>query len=128
MRYILALIAALVAISLSDWLFFGVLFHKRYDKTPATWRQLPESRKIAGSMLFALIGTVALFQLAARFGAHTFTDLCPIAVLGWFAMSLPQTVTNTLYLNYDASLVVSHSIGWFARIALAAAAYGLIVH
>jgi hypothetical protein len=29
--------------------------------------------------------------------------------------------------NYDASLVVSHSIGWLARIAIAAAAYGLIV-
>ena len=50
MRYIIGLIAAVVAISLSDWLFFGVLFHDRYDKTPATWRTIPESRKIADSM------------------------------------------------------------------------------
>lgn len=127
MRYVIALIAALVAISLSDWLLFGVVFHDRYIKTPATWRNIPEGRKIAGSMIFALIGTIALFLLADRFGAHTFVDLCPLVVLGWVAMSLPQTVTNTLYLNYDKALVVSHSIGWLARIAIAAAAYGLIV-
>src|SRR6185437_6846477 len=36
MRYVIALIAALVAISLSDWLLFGVVFHKRYDTTPAS--------------------------------------------------------------------------------------------
>ena len=127
MRYVIALIAALVAISLSDWLLFGVVFHKRYDTTPATWRTLPEGRKIAGSMLFALIGTIALFQLADRFGAHTFVDLCPLTVLTWFAASLPQTVTNILYVNFDRALVVSHSLGWLARLVIAAAAYGLIV-
>jgi len=127
MRYIIGLIAAVVAISLSDWLFFGVLFHNRYDKTPSTWRTIPESRKIAVSMLFALIGTVGIFRLADQFDAHTFAALCPLTVLVWLAASLPQTVTNTLYVNYDASLVVSHSIGWLARIAIASAAYGLIV-
>jgi hypothetical protein len=127
MRYIIALIAALIAISLSDWLLFGVVFHNRYDKTPATWRTVPESRKIAGSMLFALIGTIFLFRLADLFAAHSFSSLCTLTVLVWLAASLPQTVTNTLYVNYDASLVVSHSIGWLARIAIAAAAYGLIV-
>jgi hypothetical protein len=127
MRYIIALIAALIAISLSDWLLFGVVFHNRYDKTPATWRTVPESRKIAGSMLFALIGTIFLFRLADLSAAHSFSSLCTLTVLVWLAASLPQTVTNTLYVNYDASLVVSHSIGWLARIAIAAAAYGLIV-
>jgi hypothetical protein len=127
MRYIIALIAALIAISLSDWLLFGVVFHNRYDKTPATWRTVPESRKIAGSMLFALIGTIFLFRLADRFAAHSFSSLCTLTILVWLAASLPQTVTNTLYVNYDVSLVVSHSIGWLARIAIAAAAYGLIV-
>jgi hypothetical protein len=127
MRYIIALIAALIAISLSDWLLFGVVFHNRYDKTPATWRTVPESRKIAGSMLFALIGTIFLFRLADLSAAHSFSSLCTLTVLVWLAASLPQTVTNTLYVNYDASLVVSHSIGWLARIAIASAAYGLIV-
>jgi hypothetical protein len=78
-------------------------------------------------MTFALIGTIAVFRLADRFDAHTFMDLCPLTVLVWVAASLPQTVTNTLYVNYDAPLVISHSLGWLARIAIASAAYGLIV-
>ena len=127
MRYIVGLVAGTVAISLSDWLLFGVVFHRRYERTPATWRPLPEGRKIAGSMILAIIGTIAFFRLADHFQARTFDALCPLAVLTWVAASLPQTVTNTLYVNYDKSLVVSHSLGWLARIAIAAAAYGLIV-
>ena len=127
MRYIIALIAAVIAISFTDWLFFGFLFHARYDKTPATWRNIPEGRKIAGSMLLAVIGTVAVFRLADHFGAHSFSDLCALTVLTWVAASLPQTVTNTLYVNYDKAFVVTHSLGWLARIALASVAYGLIV-
>lgn len=127
MRYLIALIVAVVVISMSDWLLFGVLFHDRYDKTPATWRNLPEGRKIAGSMLLAVVGTIATFALASRFGAHSFGALCALTVLVWLAASLPQTVTNTLYVNYDKALVGSHALGWLARIAIASAAYGLIV-
>lgn len=127
MRYLLALIVAVLVISFSDWLLFGVLFHDRYDKTPATWRNLPEGRKIAGSMLLAVVGTIAVFALATRFGAHSFNALCALTLLVWLAASLPQTVTNTLYVNYDKALVGSHAIGWLARIAIASAAYGLIV-
>ncbi len=127
MRYVVALVASVVVISFSDWLLFGVVFHARYDKTPAIWRQLPEGQRIAGSMLFALIGTAALFRLADHAGAHSVRGLCALTVLVWLAASLPQTVTNTLYVNYDKSLVVSHAVGWLARIAIASAAYGLIV-
>ena len=34
---------------------------------------------------------------------------------------------NTLYLKYCARLGVSHSLGWLARLVIAAAAYVLIV-
>jgi hypothetical protein len=37
-RYLLALVAATAVISLTDWLFFGVLFHDRYQRTPEVWR------------------------------------------------------------------------------------------
>ena len=127
MRYLIALIVATVVISLSDWLLFGALFHDRYLKTPATWRNVPEGRKIAGSMLLAVVGTLAVFALASRFGAHSFNALCALTLLVWLAASLPQTVTNTLYVNYDKALVGSHAAGWLARIAIASAAYGLIV-
>jgi hypothetical protein len=127
MRFALALIAATVAISLTDWLLFGVVFHERYAATPATWRNVPEGKKIAVSMLFAAIGTAAFFCLAHSLNLHGVADLTLLTGLTWAAASLPQTVTNTLYVNYAPVLVVSHSLGWLARLAIAAAAYGMII-
>jgi Protein of unknown function (DUF1761) len=127
MRLFLALIAASVGISLSDWLFFGVIFHDEYMKTPEMWRAVPESRKIAGSMVLAVFGTAAFLALAQNTGVHKFGPTMTLAVLVWLAAALPQTVTSTLYLKYSARLGVSHSLGWLARLVIAAAAYVLIV-
>jgi Protein of unknown function (DUF1761) len=127
MRYAIALIAATVGISFSDWLFFGVIFHDRYMKTPELWRPTPESKKIAGSMAVSVIGTAAFFVLADVFGAHSLSRSMILAVLVWAAASLPQTVTNTLYLKYAPELGFSQTIGWLARFVLAAAAYSFIV-
>ena len=127
MRLFLALIAATAGISLSDWLFFGVIFHDEYMRTPEMWRAGPESRKIAGSMLLAVFGTAAFLVLAQRTGVHGFGPAMALSVLVWLAAALPQTVTNTLYLKYSARLGVSHALGWLARLVIAAAAYVLIV-
>lgn len=127
MRYVIALIAATVGISFSDWLFFGVIFHDRYMRTPELWRPTPESRKIAGSMALAVIGTAAFFVLADTFGAHSVGRSMILAILIWAAASLPQTATNTLYLKYAPELGLSQTIGWLARFVIAAAAYSLIV-
>ena len=127
MRFFLALVAATVGISLSDWLFFGVIFHGDYMKTPEMWRAVPESQKIAVSMVFAVLGTAAFLVLAQRTGVHGFGPAIALSALVWLAAGLPQTLTNTLYLKYSARLGVSHSLGWLARLVIAAAAYVLIV-
>lgn len=127
MRFFLALMAATVGISLSDWLFFGVIFHGDYMKTPEMWRAVPENRKIAFSMLISVVGTAAFLVIAQRTGIHEFGPTLGLSALVWLAAALPQTLTNTLYLNYSARLVVSHSLGWLARLVIAAAAYVLIV-
>jgi hypothetical protein len=127
MRLFLALIAATVGISLSDWLFFGVIFHGDYMKTPEMWRAVPENRKIAFSMLISVVGTAAFLVLAQRTGVHAFGPAIGLSALVWLAAAVPQTLTNTLYLNYSARLAVSHSLGWLARLIVAAAAYVLIV-
>jgi hypothetical protein len=127
MRFFLALVAATVGISLSDWLFFGVIFHGDYMKTPEMWRAVPENRKIAWSMLLSVVGTAAFLVLAQRTGVHGFGPAMALSALVWLAAALPQTLTNTLYLKYSARLGVSHSLGWLARLIIAAAAYVLIV-
>ena len=127
MRFFLALIAATVGISLSDWLFFGVIFHGDYMTTPEMWRAVPENRKIALSMLISVVGTAAFLALAQSTGTHGFGPAFILACLVWLAAALPQTLTNTLYLNYSARLALSHSLGWLARLVITAAAYVLIV-
>lgn len=127
MRLLFALIAASIAISFSDWLFFGVLFHDRYLETPNVWREGPESKKIAWSMAFAVIGTAAFLCLAHFLGVHGFGPAFVLALLVWIATSLPQTATNTLYVKYAPVLGVSHALGWLARLVIAAGAYAIIV-
>jgi hypothetical protein len=127
MRLLIALIAASIAISITDWLFFGVLFHDRYMQTPNIWREGPESRKIAGSMALAVIGTAGFIFLAQYLGVHGFGPAFALAVLVWIAASLPQTAKNTLYVRYSPLLGVSHAIGWLARLAITASAYAIIV-
>jgi hypothetical protein len=127
MRFAIALVGATIAISFTDWLFFGVLFHDRYIQTPAVWRESPESRKIAGSMAFAVVGTAAFLYLAQSFGVRGFGPALGLAVLVWLAASLPQTLTTTLYVNYSPAFGVSHALGWLARLLIAATAYALMI-
>ncbi|MGH7484765.1 MAG: DUF1761 family protein [Gemmatimonadaceae bacterium] len=127
MRLLLAIIAATVGISLTDWLFFGVIFHDDYMKTPGMWRTTSENRKIAVSMLVSVIGTAAFLLLAQRSGIHGFGPMLSLSILVWLAAALPLVVTSTLYLNYSARLGVSHSLGYLARLVVAAVAYAIIV-
>ena len=127
MRFAIGLVAATVAISLSDWVFFGVIFHNRYMETPEVWRSTAESKQIAGSMVLAFLGTAAFFVLAQFAGVHSLQSALILALLAWAAASLPQTITTTLYVRYASDLAVSHALGWLARFLIAATAYALIV-
>ncbi|HEX9128246.1 MAG TPA: hypothetical protein VF850_03715, partial [Gemmatimonadaceae bacterium] len=92
MSLFLALVAATVGISLSDWLFFGVIFHGDYMRTPEMWRTVPESQKIAASMLLSVVGTAAFLCLAQRTGVHGFGTALTLSALVWLAAALPQTL------------------------------------
>lgn len=126
MRLLLVLIVAAVGISLGDWLLFGVVFHDRYLATPDLWRPIPESRKIAGSMALALVGTAAFFALASLLHLGGVAQVPLVGVLAWLAASLPQTITNTLYVRGAPMIAVSHALGWLARLVIAAGAFALI--
>lgn len=127
MRFAIALIVGTIAISFSDWLFFGLILHDRYMTTPDVWRPAPEGKKIAGSMAMAFVGTAAFLALAQVTGVHAAGPAFLLATLVWLAASLPQTITNTIYVKYASVLALPHSLGWLARLIIAAAAYVWIV-
>jgi hypothetical protein len=126
-RYLIALVAATAVISLTDWLFFGVLFHDRYERTPEVWRSGAEGRKIAISMVFAAVGVAFFLWLAMHFHVQGFGEAFLLALGVWLAAALPQTATATLYVKYESVLGVSHALGYLARLIVTAAAYTWIV-
>jgi hypothetical protein len=123
MHFLFALVVAVVGISLTDWLFFGVMFHDRYLRTPEIWRDIPEGKKIAGSMVFAVISAFVYLRLLSDLGIHDALGLFKLSLCVWLAVSLPQTVTNTIYIKYAPEIVITHSLGWLARIMVTSAAY-----
>src|SRR3954471_9699179 len=127
MHFLFALVAAVVGISLTDWFFFGVLFHDRYMLTPEVWREVPEGKKIAGSMLFAVVGAAAYLVLLGELQPPDIESLVRLSLLVWLIAGLPQTVTNTIYVKYAPELVITHSLGWLARIAVTALAYRFLM-
>jgi len=126
LSYVVAVVAATIVISLSDWLFFGVLFHDRYDETPEVWRAGAEGPRITASTLSALVGTIAFFAIATALQVRGAGPALLLAVLVWLAGALPQTFMNTLYIKYAPSIGVSHSLGWLARALIVGLAYGVV--
>jgi hypothetical protein len=126
-RLALALVAAGVVTSLSDWLFFGVIFHDKYRETPNVWRMTREGTKIMWSTILAVLGAAAFLLLCDRLQVHGFRGAFGVALGVWVAVAVPVTVTNALYVRYAPVLAVSHALGWLARLAIAGAAYALLV-
>lgn len=125
LSYVVAVVVATIIISLSDWLFFGVIFHDRYKETPEVWRTGPEGPKIAASTLSALVGAIAFFVIAAWLQLHGVGPALMLALLVWLAGSLPPTFTSVLFLRYAPAIGFSHAIGWLARAVIVGVAYGV---
>jgi hypothetical protein len=126
-RFGLALVAAGVVTSLSDWLFFGVLFHRKYRETPNVWRTTNEGAKIMWSTILAVLGAAAFLLLCDRLQLHSLRGAFRAALGVWVACAMPITVTNALYVKYAPVLAVSHGLGWLARLVIAGTVYVLIV-
>jgi hypothetical protein len=126
-RFGLALIAAGIVTSLSDWLFFGVIFHDKYRETPNVWRTTKEGTKIVWSTLLAILGAAAFLFLCGRLEVHGLRSAFQAAFAVWVAAALPITVTNALYVRHAPALAVSYALGWLARLVIAGTAYALLV-
>jgi hypothetical protein len=127
----LAILAAAIASSLTDWFFFGVLFHDKYLLTPELWRGGPkgtETKQIMWSTVIATISCALFILLCAGLNFHSYSATLKLAAAVWLISSLPIVVTNHLFIKLNWNLAVSHSLGYLVRLVLAAIAYVLIVH
>jgi hypothetical protein len=119
-----AFVASAVATSLSDWYFFGVLFHSRYLKTPGVWKAYRDRKDEQNSLVMAqavlTVSTLVFILVCAHQGWVSAGTSIPAAIILWVMVPLPLIVVNAIYIPMDRWLVVSHSLGWLARLIITA--------
>jgi len=121
MRFLLVVVGAGIAGSLTDWLFMGVLFHDRYNAHPEVWRPgRTDARKIVISTLIATVGSAAFAYLLVRADALALTHAMAYAALVWIAGPLPLLAVNGQWLKIHPLITASHALGWLARFAVTA--------
>ncbi len=130
-RFAMAVVAAGVAASFTDWLFMGVLFHGKYLETSEMWRRPQggkgETQAIVLTSLVSTLSCAVIIYLCERIHMHTYSQSLKLAMAMWVA-ALPILATFSVWTKYHPTLAVSHSLGWLARFVLSAVAATLLMH
>ena len=117
-----ALVAGLVAASLIDWLFAGVLFHKRYMRYPEVWRTPGNNtRGIIAAQALTVPTVLGITALVASLRQQTMAWALLAAVLVWIVAAAPATIVNGVFIKLDPAVVAAHATGWLAKLLAVAA-------
>ncbi len=118
-RFLLAVVLSGFATTFTDWLFMGVLFHKKYLATPEIWRLQPDQSETRGIVLSSLLGVLscAVFLYFCIWAGTIFSHRATLhaTLLVWLAAPVPIIFSNIVWIKMDPLLGVSHSLGWLAR-------------
>jgi len=129
-RFLWAVLAAGLVSSFTDWLFAGVLFHEKYNAYPEVWRPAlrhSDTAAIAGSIALGFLTSASFIGVCLAFGVRGYESTLKLAVLCWLMVPLPLLITNALFIKFHALVVVSHSLGWLAKLLVAALAVALLL-
>jgi hypothetical protein len=126
-----ALLAATIVSSLTDWFFFGVLFHSRYQAYPEVWRSEFSGKNewkaiVIATVLSVFMAGTFLF-LVHKLGLNGFLPPLKLAIAIWVIAVVPITVTNFIFIRLHPGVLVSHLLGWLVRLAVFAASFGVIL-
>jgi hypothetical protein len=131
-RFFLAVVISGFATTFTDWLFMGVLFHKKYLATPEIWRVKPgqsDTRSIVLSSLLGVLSCAVFLYFCVWAGiivSHQATFYT--ALLVWVAAPVPIIFSNIVWIKMDPLLGISHSLGWLARFAVTALIGSWLLH
>ncbi|MEA3065080.1 MAG: hypothetical protein QOJ27_1526 [Sphingomonadales bacterium] len=117
-----AALAGAVLGSLADWLFAGVIFHRRYDLHPDTWRRGAEGKRIAAAQALALVTSAAFVLLADKLGQTDARGSLKLAAMIWLIAPLPLLAANAMFIRIDPLVTSSHAAGWLVKLLLIGAA------
>jgi hypothetical protein len=129
-HFLLAVVVAGIGASLADWLFAGILFHDKYDAYPEVWRpglRGGDQGPIAWSMAFGFLSVAAFLAACGIFRVHGYGATLKLAGLVWLIVPVPLIITNALFMKIHPLIVVSHSLGWLAKLLVAALSAGWLL-
>jgi hypothetical protein len=123
----LATLLSGLAASMTDWLFFGVLFHDKMLVYPEVWRRTGgggETKAVVVSVLLGFVTCAGFAFACSAFRIHGYSPALEFAVAIWVLAPLVIVVTNALFIKLHPLTVVAHSLGWLVKLLLAAVAVG----
>jgi hypothetical protein len=114
-----AFTASAILASFTDWYFFGVLFHDRYQTTPGVWKKYKNKKDEMSSIMICqgyFTMTSLLFVIGCSWLGLTALPALLTAAMGiWIMVPVPLLLSNAVYIPMDRRIVFSHSLGWLAR-------------
>jgi hypothetical protein len=124
LRLLGVLAAAAAVTSLSDWYFFGVLFHGRYRRTPGVWRayrnRADQQLSLGAAQALLTVSTLVFILVCAHQGWVSARTSIPAAITLWVMVPVPLIAVNTIYIPMDRWIAAGHALGWLARLLLTA--------
>ncbi len=129
-HFLAAVVIAGFVSSLTDWVFGGILFHGKYSVHPEVWRQGPnkgEGPAVAWSVALGFVTSAAFMSACILFVVHGYRASLELAGLCWLMVPVPLLVTNALFIKLHPLIVVSHSLGWIAKLGVAAVTAGFLL-
>lgn len=117
-RFLLTLVAAGVGTSITDWLFFGVLFHDKTLVYPEVWRPRSggEGSKIGWSTLVTLFTCAMFIHACDHFDLNTLHYKFAFAMAIWLIACLPMLVTDAIWIKLHPLVTVAYALGWLAKL------------
>jgi hypothetical protein len=123
LNLIWAVLAGTVLAALADWLFAGLLFRRRYQLHPETWRGGSLGPRVAATQALALLTSAAFVLLANKLGQTDLRGALKLAAMIWLIGPLPLLAANALFIRIDPLVTASHAAGWLVKLlAIGAAA------
>jgi hypothetical protein len=130
-RVALTVLAGGLVASLTDWLFMGGdWLYKRYNQYPEIWRHphgQGEMKAIAWSAPLPFSTCAAFTILCAGLNLHSYSATLKLALAIWLVGPLPLLIVNGLFIRLHPAITAAYSIGWLAKLVVAAAAVALIL-
>ena len=124
MRILIAVVLANVLVSLTDWFFFGFLWHEKYLAFPEVWRRPRggpgEGKAVALSAVVGALTPTVFVAVCALMGLSRPGQAIPLAVAMWLMSAVPALVWNYLFIKTHPLILLGGLLGWLVRLGLSA--------